>query len=197
MDYSTLNKDSKPFAVETWWHRLLQVLVYSIPILVGITLASIASEAVYITYDYSYSFENRYSNVDGEVKPCRVFKIKQHQMIICGELTSGEEFVDYYESVRGPDHHDLFEKYKDLLLRVGDAAPFTGPVMSLDSLAEIIITEYAVSYKAIKNTDYEKLVIVILGIIGSVLVCYAVLLLLYKLILFIVHGHTRIRRTST
>jgi hypothetical protein len=179
---------TKPYAAEKWWHRLLRVFGYGLTLLVlALSSVILVEDADYFTY--TYSFEPNYETSPGEEFDCHAYE--SLKSMSCGAFSNGDEFIKYYLSVKGDDK-----------LRTGQRSvnEFFAELRSKghkdSDLAVSLIGDKGFMYRRQKHWDEKKLLVAILYAVGITLGFFAAMFATYKVILFVVHGHTRVVRES-
>jgi len=186
---------AKPYAVEQWWHRLLRVFGYVlIALVLLVSLSIFVDDADYFTY--RYSFEPHYKEGLGEEFDCHSYD--SIKTISCGAFSDGEQFLKYYLSVTGEEKLLSVNgegKLRDGQRTVNDFFADLRAKGHKDSdLAVSLIGDKGYTYRREKHWDPSKLTTAVLKALAVSFGVFIVLFSLYKATLFIVHGHTLVRR---
>ena len=196
----------KEYVVERWWHRLLKTIQYitTLIILIG-ALFVVIYEAQY--YTYSYSFEPDYAESKGKEYNCNASDYIDS--IDCGDLNNGEKFTTKYmalnnrrirenvkKMVRKGATNEEVESY--LTLEEG-LTPYKNKFGDIREkygfkTAKSIIQKNQIKYKKKRNFNLNKLISGLGIVLLTTITWYILALVLYKIILYIVHGHTRVRK---
>lgn len=175
---------AKALAIERWWHRLLRVLGYGLILLVlALSLAILLEDADYFTY--SYSFEPDYKTGTGEEFDCHSYE--SLKSISCGEFSDGDDFIPHYLKVKGKDklrdgQQTVSEFFADLHAKGHEDA----------ELAVSLIGDKGFTYRRQKHWDGGKLFVAIAYALLITAAVFVAMFVIYKVILFVVHGHTRV-----
>lgn len=172
-----------PLAVEKWWHRLLRVLGYGLTILILVSALIINIENAKF-YTYTYSFEPNFDESTGDKFDCHAYETLER--ISCGEYEDGPEFIKFYLSVIGDrklkdGSRTINELFTDLRAKKSDSV-----------IAVEVIQNKKYSYRRQQHWDVGKLLFAIVASFGIAVGFFMALFGLYKVVLFVVHGHTRI-----
>jgi hypothetical protein len=138
-------------------------------------------------YTYTYSFEPTYELAKGTVRTCTSYE--HIDSLSCGDLDTGEEFLSYYIQAKG-----------DQALKSGKATVsdfFQGlreKGLSDADIVRSLLKDRDFSYKAEQHWNLSKLLKNISIAIGISILWYLSTFVIYKVILFIAHGHTRVRK---
>ena len=179
------------WAPERWWHRLLRVLIYvSTFLLLVVSGAIVADRAEYFTY--AYSFEPEYSTVSGigSEETCRV---SDSDYLSCGD--SAEQLIERYLKAKGTlPAAKRWPKYKTVSALIDE---FRKNVTKDSYTVRFIVEEveeHGVTYKTVRRWRQKKLLRGA-GVAVGVTCGWLVLCLFgYKVLLYVVHGHTRVRK---
>lgn len=179
---------AKPVAPEKWWHRLLRVLGYGLTLLVmALSLVIFVEDADYFTY--TYSFEPNYESSVGDEYECHSYE--SLKSISCGAFSDGDDFIKYYLNVKGND------KLRDGQRSVNEFFAELRSKGHKDSdLAVSLIGDKGFTYRRQKHWDKSKVILAISYAAAVTVGFFAAMLVIYKVILFIVHGHTRVMRND-
>ncbi len=181
---------SGAYVTEKWWHRLLRVLVYgSTCVVFGIAGLILMYDSANYTYSYVYSFEPNYKQTEGEEKTCYYYE--GIGSIQCGALYTLGNLAKQMKSSAGELTGDINDTPpKDLSLREA--------LQELDAEQQLINDLKAEKIRYRRTTHIEAGTLVkSVGIsLGITTLWYLFALLLYKVTLYIAHGHTRIIKTS-
>jgi hypothetical protein len=182
--------ESRAVVVERWWHRLLHVISYGLTLLIlCITLLIQVEEAEY--YTYSYSFQPDYKSSTGDQFKC--YSYDSLKTISCGEFSDGEAFMKYYLAITGEDKVTNQDGEKTTPNQIfADLRAKEG--RSDSDIAVSLIGKNAFSYRREQHWNTSKLLIAVAVACGITFGSFVALLGLYKVVLFVVHGHTRIVR---
>ena len=182
------NQDAEPrkVAAERWWHRLLRVVGYGLALVVlSVSLLVQIETAQY--YTYTYSFQSNFTASNGDEFKCQSYE--SIKSISCGEFSDGDAFINFYLSIVGND------KLRDGTMTINELFADLRAEGHKDSdLAVDLIARKGYSYRLEKHWDMRKLLMAIATAFGITLATFVALVGLYKVILFIVHGHTRVVR---
>ena len=176
----------KAHVTEKWWHRLLKVSLYGSTALVLVVIGMIQlGSARY--YTYSYSFENAYENAIGNENDCTVYEYSKD--VSCGDLRNSKQFVTQYLIANGE------KRTKNGKLTIREAIALSKKEGHSDfDLSRYFIEDQKIRYKMQQHYNSKEL---ISGfgytlIVGGI--WFIVGLIGYKILLYIVHGHTQVKR---
>lgn len=134
-----------------------------------------------------YTFEKDYAQREGIPSSCTVYEYIKS--VSCGDLLTPEDFIDKWTSIRGMEknkHGKLInDAYREL--RTKGYSDY--------DLAKDIIEGDKIQYKMQAHYDYQRLASGFGWSVAIGLFVYLLGLLIYKLILYIVYGHTRIKKS--
>ncbi len=167
---------------ERWWHRLLRVLIYVSTFLVlSCSGLFLSFDPANYTHSYSYSFENDFKTFQGEEDTCLSYR--QDELLSCGELRTPAELLARLTNARHSRGLGADRDFPEAL------------VASAVELGELL-DRGGIKYRHAEHWKLSELAKVVgLSLVISIL-WYLCFVLLYKVILFIVHGHTRVRRSE-
>ncbi len=181
---------------ERWWHRMLRVLVYTTAFIVFAFCVALTIDESR-TGQYHYNFEPGYASQDGEELECSASEFSQ--IVFCGGIHSEEVFLEKFfaaqPSARTP--RDLFEEAgivpgKNLKKGTSEAKNGRPKGYRFVTTAHSVMNEYDVRYR-IEHVWDKQLLLKWLSITVAVSAAWLLMgLVIYKIILFIAHGHTRI-----
>jgi hypothetical protein len=173
------------YVLEQWWHRLCRVMLMYFPALIAFGFVNFFSLDSAKYNKFFYSFEKDYAQREGIEVPCSVFE--STKSLGCGELKTPEKFMSTWTAIRGMENNKKGEVMKDAYRELR-ARGYTDY-----DLAKDIIERNEIQYKVQLNYNYRQLASSFGWSVAIGVVCYLFGLLMYKLILYIVYGHTRIR----
>jgi hypothetical protein len=214
IDMEDIRKDT---VAETWWHRLLRVLMYASTCLVLVFAGFVLIDSSdNYTYSYTYSIEPDYESADGEEHTCH----SSSHSFDCGEFTDLSGLVELYQkwsikgqvsgtakdeinkiepkqSVSGP-----WEKYKldrpkwqnDPIVDERSNRKFSPQEFEAYKTVINDLKSNGIRYKQIRHWQVEPLSKSVVFTLGIAIGWYLLTLALYKIILFIAYGHTNVRR---
>ncbi len=179
------NKPTRDYVPETWWHRLLWVLIYGSTALVLVVIGMMQLDgATYLTY--SYSFEKTYDAIRGDETDCSVYEYSKD--VWCGELKSSQVFIERYLIENG---NDLIKNKK---LTVRDAVELSKREgLSNFDLASYLIKDQKIRYKTQDHYDKAKLLSGIWTTFAAGMAWLLIGIVGINLLLYIVYGHTRVK----
>ena len=192
------NPQMKEYVSEKWWHRLLKVVIYISTIIVLFLSAAILYDSFkVVSYTYSYSFEEGYDKFKGKEYDCKTYSYLKY--ISCGKGTiSASDFNQLFllslqielKRYKGKNQ----KKYK-LVKKIIALYKKKKQLMESDhKFSEYIIINKKVKRKEQRHINYKNSI----SLVGVSLAIgagwFIASMILYKLILYIAHGHTRVRK---
>jgi hypothetical protein len=180
---------ARKYALETWWHRLLRVLIYGSTLLLCFFFVQKAVIESSQHQRYSYSFEKDYGTVKGSEYNCTVDE--NSKLVLCGDLNDPDQLLIKYTSIRGS------EPAKDGKGTVNEAIQeLRRRGFSAFDLAKLIVEGRKIRYKAEERYNIQEL----MSGLGMALLIggawYLTALLVYKIILYVVYGHTKVKKST-
>jgi hypothetical protein len=186
-----MNEDTKTLASvpERWWHRLLRVIGYiSVAMVLIITLSIQLDSAEY--YTYAYSFEDAYDASTGVELDCHTYDTLQD--ISCGEFDEPKKFVEaYLDRVGSKRTRSGEQTIRELI----EAAKKDKGLSDWD-VASGLIGEKSYTYKMQSHWSQSGVLAAIGWAIASAFLWFLVVAALYKTILFVAYGHTKVKKVS-
>ena len=192
--------------MEQGWHQLLRVLMYASTIIVTVFAGIlIANDSANYTYSYSYSFDPNYELDEGAEQRCSYFE--SSNTLYCGELNRLNELMDRYEAVKGTTRGASDAAPWEKIQSRNDPASHKAETDQEKEVYERFNAWNAVRQAVIEDLDSGRIrfrqakhwkagpLVESIGItVGIATLWYAFTHMIYKVILFIAPGHTRIRR---
>lgn len=176
--------DDPYIIAERWYHRLIQIVVVFLTAALLI-LSLLVSIPTAFFFDYSYSFTKNYKNFAGSEYPCvadeKILSFECGDLSVTDFISRYLEQKGHYFTSSGPQISTMVNQLKNEGL--ADLA-----------IAKAIIEQNGVWYKEKKNLDKNQLLKAILTSCGLAAAFYLLNTLLYKTILYVVHGHTNVVR---
>jgi hypothetical protein len=194
---------------EKWWHRFLRVLMYgSTCVALAITGFLLVDDSANYTYSYSYSFEPNYEQAEGVESTCSYHE--GLNLLSCGGVNSLDDIIIRYRTVNestsqgsNPRLTAKNDKEQSPLIdtiakdRNLDEATRFHLLSQIDSSYEIVkdLKTGKIRYRQATHWNAGPLAQSVGLTFGIAILWYFVTLVIYKVILFIAYGHTRVRKT--
>jgi len=170
------------YVAEKWWHRLSRVLIYaSTALVLAISGAFFFFDGENYTHSFSYSFEDTFSTGGGDVSVC--YHFKSDDSIFCGDIPTFSELLTRFRS-----HTQAADS-----LKPSDSHKYSAFLRDRETLIELL-DKGNIRYRDTTHWKIDKLVRAAAYSVGISIVWYTCTFLLYKTLLFIVHGHTRVSK---
>jgi len=201
-DKMATEKNNKDSVIEKGSHRLVRVLMYASTCIV-IVFAGIgsANDSANYTYSYAYSFEPNYELDEGAEQSCSYYE--SSHALYCGGLNRLSDLMDRYEAVKGSTGGASDSAPWEKIRSRYDAAS----IRSKKQFREVWYAWGAVEQALINDLDSDRIrfrqakhwkvgpLAESMGLTLSITTLwYAFTLTIYKGILIIAYGHTRILR---
>src|SRR5215831_8182805 len=195
-------EDNKDSVLEKGSHRLLRVLLYaSTCIVIGFAGIGSANDSANYTYSYAYSFEPNYELDEGAEQSCSYYE--SSHALYCGGLNRLSDLMDRYEAVKGStggaSDSAPWEKIRSRhdSASIRSKKQFHEVWYAWGTVEQALITDLdsgRIRFRQAKHWKAGPLVESLGLTLSITTLWYAFTLTIYKGILIIAYGHTRILR---
>ena len=192
-----INIEQEEHVAEKWWHRLFRVLMYGSTC--GVLLIA-GAVVVYDTdnysYSFTYSFQPNYEQIKGVERTCEYFDA-DFPPCEDWEIELGDIITRYRESRDSTSRDSLQEALEHPPTVKPDRTSIEEQFIAYKEARNLIIEELKnrnVRYRRATHWKTGPLMQSVGLTLGIAALWYLFTLMLYKVILYIAHGHTRVRK---